>query len=81
MSEQQKQISKLAGALTEHQRHFGEMPIEDRQWVIQNTKDAIILFAEAVKNRDSGKAANISDIFRLTVDYGQSLEQMIAAGR
>jgi len=49
MSEQQ--ISKMAGALTEHQQHFGTMPTEDRQWVIQNTKDAITLFAEAVKNR------------------------------
>ena len=51
MSEQQKQTSKLAGALTEHQHHFGAMPTEDRQWVIQNTVAAIALFADAVKNR------------------------------
>ncbi|MCX6787004.1 MAG: hypothetical protein NTY93_00530 [Candidatus Kaiserbacteria bacterium] len=51
MSEQQKQCSKLAGALTEHQHHFGAMSTEDRQWAIQNTVAAITLFAEAVKNR------------------------------
>lgn len=49
MSEQQ--ISKLAGALTEHQDYFSVMSTEDRQWAIQNTKDAITLFAEAVKTR------------------------------
>ncbi len=51
MSEQQKQISKLAGALTEHQDNFGAWSTENRQWVIQNTVAAISLFAEAVKNR------------------------------
>lgn len=54
MSEQQ-QISKLTGALVEHQYHFGAMSTEDRQWVIQNTKSAIALFAEAVKNRTEVK--------------------------
>jgi hypothetical protein len=49
MSEQQ--ISKLAGTLVEHQRHFTRMPKEDRQWVIQNAEAAIGLFADAVKNR------------------------------
>ena len=51
MGEQQKQISKLAGTLTEHQDYFGVMSIADRQWVIQNAKEAIGLFADAVKNR------------------------------
>jgi len=51
MSEQQNQISVLAGALTTHQRHFGKMSTEGRQWVIQNTEAAIGLFADAVKNR------------------------------
>jgi len=49
MSEQQ--ISKLASALVEHQNAFGSMSTDNRQWVIQNTKEAIALFAEAVKNR------------------------------
>ena len=53
MSEQQ-QISKLAGALTEHQRYFSAMSTADRQWVIQNTEAAIGLFCEAVKNRRPG---------------------------
>lgn len=51
MSEQQNQISKLAGALTEHQRHFSKMSTENRQWVIQNTEAAIGLFSDAVMNR------------------------------
>lgn len=51
MSEQQKQIPKLVASLVEHQGAFGSMSTDDRQWVIQNTKDAIGLFAEAVKNR------------------------------
>jgi len=51
MSEQQPQVSKMAGALVEHQRAFEVMPTEDRQWVIMNTVTAIGLFAEAVKNR------------------------------
>ncbi len=55
MSEQQNQISVLAGALVTHQRRFSKMPTEDRQWAIQNTEEAIGLFAEAVKNRN-GKA-------------------------
>ena len=79
MSEQQ--ISKLAGSLVEHQRYFSEMPTEDRQWTIQHTKDAIALFVEVVKNRERATALPASDTFRLTVDYGLSLEQMIAAGR
>lgn len=52
MSEQQqKQISKLAGAIVEFQHCLGAMPTADRQWAIQNTEEAICLFAEAVKNR------------------------------
>ena len=42
---------ELAGALTRHQHHFGQMPTDDRQWIIQNTEAAIGLFAAAVKNR------------------------------
>ena len=47
----ERQISELAGALTRHQHHFGQMPTDDRQWIIQNTEAAIGLFAAAVKNR------------------------------
>ena len=81
MSEQQS--SKLVSSLVEHQRYFSEMSTEDRQWAIQNTKDAIVLFVEAVKNRktESAIASLVAGIFRLTVDYSQSLEQMTAAGR
>lgn len=82
MSEQQKQISKLAGALTEFQHCFSVMSTEDRQWAIQNAEAAIGLFANAVKNRIAPKLEEVmSNVFHLTVDYSQSLEQMIAAGR
>ena len=60
MSEQQNQISVLAGALVTHQRRFSKMPTEDRQWAIQNTEEAIGLFAEAVKNRN-GKATEMKE--------------------
>lgn len=61
MSEQQ--IAKLAGALVEHQRHFGAMSKDDRQWVIQNTKDAIGIFANAVKKRGvNGKNAGSNKV-------------------
>lgn len=53
MSEQQ--VAKLAGALVEHQKHFGAMSKDDRQWAIQNTETAIGLFADAVKNRVNRK--------------------------
>lgn len=50
MPEQLPQVSKLAGALVEHQRGFEALSSVDRQWVIQNTTLAIALFVEAVKN-------------------------------
>lgn len=64
MSEQQNQISKLAGALTEHQSHFGEMSVEDRQWAIQNTVVAISFFAEAVKNRTVAEVKKLLKFIR-----------------
>ncbi len=48
---EQRQISKLVAALTEHQHNFGVLSSEDRQWVIQNTQNAITLFTDVVKNR------------------------------
>ncbi|MBI4067919.1 hypothetical protein HY413_00740 [Candidatus Kaiserbacteria bacterium] len=45
------QIAKLAGALVEHQRYLAPLSSEDAQWAIQNTKEAIELFCDAVKNR------------------------------
>lgn len=50
MAEQQK-CKKLAAVLVEHQDHFAAMSSDDCQWAIQNPKDAIALFADAVKNR------------------------------
>lgn len=60
MSAQQKQVTKLAAALVEFSGEFGQMSIEDRQWAIKNTKTAIGLFADAVKNR-SGAVPDVID--------------------
>lgn len=51
-----QQANKLAATLVEFQDEFMVMPKDDGQWSIQNTKAAIALFIEAVKNRkrDSG---------------------------
>lgn len=68
MSEQQNQISVLAGALTTHQRHFGKMSTDDRQWAIQNTEAAISLFAEAVKNRAAPTEAKPIPLFSVIAE-------------
>jgi len=77
MSEQQKQISKLAGALTEHQHHFGAMSTDDRQWVIQNTVAAIALITEAVKNR-AAKAVKKLLKFLRTISF-PAIPKFVAA--
>lgn len=78
MSEQQ--IAKLASALVEHQRHFGGMSTDDRQWAIQNTEAAIGLFADAVKNRDNGKAVEPKKLLEfVTTTSVAALERFNAA--
>jgi len=67
MSEQQ--ISKLAGTLTEHQRHFGKMSTDDRQWAIQNTEAAIGLFADAVKNRAISAVAEAKKLLKFLFSF------------
>ena len=47
----QKQVQKLVAQLVEHQDGFDSMSPEDRQWVIQNTRQAIDLFANSVRMR------------------------------
>ncbi len=61
MPEQLPQVSKLAGVLTEHQRYFEALSSENRQWAINNPKDAILLFAKAVE----GRAMQKNSILRL----------------
>ncbi len=63
MSEQQ--VAKLAGAIVEHQRHFNSMSTDDRQWAIQNTVDAIKLFAESVGRRNSVIAQDATRVITL----------------
>lgn len=52
----EQQIPKLAGLLVEHQSGFAALSTEDAQWVIAETKEAIALFCEAVKNRANALA-------------------------
>ncbi|TSC84483.1 MAG: hypothetical protein G01um101417_148, partial [Parcubacteria group bacterium Gr01-1014_17] len=47
----EQQIPKLAGLLVEHQSCFSALSTEDAQWVIADTKNAIAIFVDAVKNR------------------------------
>lgn len=54
MSEQQPQVSKMTGALVEHQRGFEVMSTDERQWVITNTIAAIAIIADAIKTRVTG---------------------------
>lgn len=62
----EKQIPKLAGVLVEHQSGFAALSTEDTQWVIAETKKAIALFVDAVKNR-AKDAANKLLAFVTTV--------------
>jgi hypothetical protein len=61
MSEQQ--ISKLAGTFVEHQQHLAQLPPEHRQWAIQNMKEAIAFFCDAVKNRAAKSTAKLLEPF------------------
>lgn len=46
-----QQVPKLVAGLVEHQTQFVSLSVEDGQWVIQNTAEAINLFLIAVQNR------------------------------
>lgn len=62
-----KQIQKLLGQLVEHQEVFESMSPEDRQWVIQNSKTAIGLFAACVRQYAHGSPSNpksLEDVVR-----------------
>lgn len=50
MSEQQR--NKMSGVLVEHQSEFKKLSTSDRQWVIENPKQAIALLIEAIKTRN-----------------------------
>lgn len=47
----EQQIPVLTAKLVEHQSAFNVLSTGDAQWVIQNTKQAIAVFIEAIKNR------------------------------
>ncbi|MFZ2975761.1 MAG: hypothetical protein WA055_04030 [Candidatus Moraniibacteriota bacterium] len=46
-----KQINTMMGRLVEHQSEFSGLPTADGQWAIQNPKEAIAIFNNAIKNR------------------------------
>lgn len=66
MAEQRK-CKKLVAVLVEHQEHFGVMSDENCQWAIQNPKDAITLFAEAVKNRTAVAIKKLLERLSVTI--------------
>jgi len=47
----EQQIPVLLARLVEYQSVFNSLPTEDAQWLIQNTKEAIAVCIEAIKNR------------------------------
>ncbi|MCD4761807.1 hypothetical protein K8R32_02500 [bacterium] len=53
MSEKQRsgQLGKMMGRLVEHQSEFFELTTEQRQWVIENPKEAIACFMGSIRNR------------------------------
>ncbi len=51
----EKQIQKMLGILVEHLELFLVLLGEHAQWVIENPKEAIKLFVNAVKNRESDR--------------------------
>lgn len=56
MSEQQSfrgQVDRMLGQIVTHGRHLEGWTSEDRQWVIEYPVPALILFAKAVRERDS----------------------------
>jgi len=47
----ENQIPKIAGSIVEFQKEFSELSVEDGQWIIQHTREALHLFIEAVAKR------------------------------
>ncbi len=48
----EKQRNRVLGNLVSHQSEFSKLSIEDVQWVLQNSKEAVGLFVKAIKNRE-----------------------------
>lgn len=72
----EQQIPKLAGSFVEHQSGFAALSTEDAQWVIAETKNAITLFVEAIKNRTKAVANKLLEfVTSVTVP---SVKQFVA---
>lgn len=71
-----EQLSKLAGVLVEHQKQFSILSTADRQWVIQNPKEAIRFFAGAVKNRVAEKVEKLLE--RLLAIQIPAIQEFVA---
>lgn len=57
----EQQIPKLVALLVEHQNAFSQITVEDGQWVIQNTVEAIELFVVAVASRAKQVAEKVAE--------------------
>ncbi|MFH0891209.1 MAG: hypothetical protein V1867_00345 [Candidatus Falkowbacteria bacterium] len=63
----EQQISVLVARLVEHQSAFRSLPTDDAQWVIQNTKQAIAVCVEAIKNRPKPFESILETVGRLMI--------------
>jgi len=59
-----QQIPVLAARVVEFQERLEKMPTEDTQWAIQNTEEALALWAEAIKNRVKNRTSILQVISR-----------------
>jgi len=55
----EQQIPVLAARVVEFQEELEKMPEDDVQWAIQNTKEALALWVEAVRNRVKNAAQTV----------------------
>ncbi|MFA6304478.1 MAG: hypothetical protein WCV73_01445 [Patescibacteria group bacterium] len=69
----EQQIPKFLGVIIEHQAEFKEWSTNDAQWAIQNAREAIALWTQAIANRTAGQVV-------VKVDWSLSLEDAIKAG-
>jgi len=64
-----QQIPKLVAGLVEHQSNFALLSVEDGQWVIQNTVEAIGLFLAAVGNRGKQVVNAVAETAKKAIVY------------
>lgn len=78
MAEQRK-CKKLVAVLVEHQESFGIMSDKNCQWAIQNPKDAVALFVNAVENRAISAVAEAKKLLQFLFSFSaKAIEKFVA---